>query len=985
MFLGERMGCKPEISKLCDEAKRFLEKAGKTDEAGKFDSLFNQIKVAYDNLAAENQRLRREVKERSKGENLLRERAQKFQAVFRSVHDGLFINYLDVKNQDIGPTIEVNQAACRLLGYSSAELCSLSPFETFLRNADQKTVIKKLLAGEEICFESNINCRDGNLVICDMRACPFSLEDDLFIVTVVRDIHDRRAAEKRLRESEAQLRTAQDIADLSDWFHDLQTGEFKWSEQMERIMGYKPEPEDKDSYEKLIKRIHPDDQHKVSNIKCNPLEHRKFSFYFRMNDKKGATHFILCRGKVELDDAGRAKRLIGVNQDVTEKHEAELRLKENENNLRSILEAVSVGIWEYIPETKTFCMDRSLKEFWGYNWELQNIPERRLWEKVHFQDLQRIKSEFKQMVVGKRPLLDCSLRQRNDAGEYVWILVRAVAVRNASGNVTRIVGCIEDLTESMRFDKLKEQSEFMQRIANIIPVPIFYKDMKGRYLGHNLAFGDFASEIFGKSVVGRTIDDLLSGKNRNTAILLDRIEKSLIKRGVGSASKTFKLVNADGEERIIVNHKSLLRGFDNEPLYVVGVLMDITELKLVENRLRQTTRRLNTTLNSMREMIMCFDENLNLQWGNRAARETFAGKGKKFIGRKWNELWPISDDTKIAEAPIKKILSGNENMLCEKVCTSNGRIYEVCAYPIKDTGGRITGVVEAALDITEHEQAETQAKMQKEQLIQADKMKSLGILVAGVAHEINNPNNFIGINVSIIEKIWKDILPVMRRYMAEHSSFRPGGLPGDRLDECIEDLLSGIKQGAERITKIVDSLKGFVREAPSDSKQYFGVNDALSNAIFLMQNLIRKSTSNFKIENDSQLPAVCGIQQRIEQVIINILQNACQSLRSREEKILVRSYSRNNHKEIVVEIKDEGCGISKDDLSHVTDPFFTTKRDNGGTGLGLSISSSMLKEHNGYFEIESRVNKGTTVRIVIPAVDVLREKLEEDMKGEFYI
>jgi polar amino acid transport system substrate-binding protein len=108
-------------------------------------------------------------------------------------------------------------------------------------------------------------------------------------------------------------------------------------------------------------------------------------------------------------------------------------------------------------------------------------------------------------------------------------------------------------------------------------------------------------------------------------------------------------------------------------------------------------------------------------------------------------------------------------------------------------------------------------------------------------------------------------------------------------------------------------------------------------------------------------------------------------LRSREEQILIRSYSRNKEKEVVVEIRDEGCGICKDDLSHVTDPFFTTKRDNGGTGLGLSISSSMLKEHNGYFEIESRVNKGTTVRIVIPAAEVLREKLEEDMKGEFYI
>ena len=168
---------------------------------------------------------------------------------------------------------------------------------------------------------------------------------------------------------------------------------------------------------------------------------------------------------------------------------------------------------------------------------------------------------------------------------------------------------------------------------------------------------------------------------------------------------------------------------------------------------------------------------------------------------------------------------------------------------------------------------------------------------------------------------------------------------------------------------IVDNLKGYVKETPPDRLEQFSVNDALARSLFLLDNLLKKSTGNFNLKLGTKLPPVSGVQQRIEQVIINVLQNACQALTSHEQGIKVSTCFVKANNEVIIEIKDEGCGIEKQDIPHITDPFFTTRRDSGGTGLGLSISSSIMEEHKGRLEIKSRKGSGTSVKIVLPAAN----------------
>jgi signal transduction histidine kinase len=260
------------------------------------------------------------------------------------------------------------------------------------------------------------------------------------------------------------------------------------------------------------------------------------------------------------------------------------------------------------------------------------------------------------------------------------------------------------------------------------------------------------------------------------------------------------------------------------------------------------------------------------------------------------------------------------------------------------------------------------AGIHKEQLLLANKMQSLGVLINSVAHDINNPNHFININVVLLQRMWENSKPLFHETMKASPDFKLGNIPGNKLEDGVDDLLFGIKEGSERIEKIINSLKAYMHNVPSDIKETFDLHDAIENVNFLLKNQIMKATNKFTIERKSENLLVNGVQQKIEQVIINVLQNACQALTSREQSIQIETDVNLGGKLAVIKIVDAGIGIEAEHLNFITDPFFTTKREIGGTGLGLSISSSILEEHEGRFNFSSEAGNGTAVEIILPLV-----------------
>jgi len=241
--------------------------------------------------------------------------------------------------------------------------------------------------------------------------------------------------------------------------------------------------------------------------------------------------------------------------------------------------------------------------------------------------------------------------------------------------------------------------------------------------------------------------------------------------------------------------------------------------------------------------------------------------------------------------------------------------------------------------------------------------------VSGVAHEINNPNNFMLLNSNNLADIWLEIKPVLDKYSEEKGDFIIAGLPYSELRNEVASLISGIAEGSERIRTIVQNLKNFARQDPGNMDELVDLNKVIGSSVIILSNVIKKSTDYFRTDMDEALPMIKGNFQQVEQVIINLISNACQALSDKTKAIVVSTFFDKDRNRIILEVKDEGQGIEEIDLKHIIDPFFTTKRETGGTGLGLSISYGIIKEHKGNLSFKSKSGKGTVAQITFPSTE----------------
>lgn len=275
-------------------------------------------------------------------------------------------------------------------------------------------------------------------------------------------------------------------------------------------------------------------------------------------------------------------------------------------------------------------------------------------------------------------------------------------------------------------------------------------------------------------------------------------------------------------------------------------------------------------------------------------------------------------------------------------------------------------------------QAEEKARQRQEQLFRAAKMVSLGTLVSGVAHEINNPVTSALLNTQTLRKVWDGVLPILDERSQNEGDFRVGGMTYKEIRKRMPMLLSHIEDGTRRVRDIVTDLKDFARETPAERSDDIDVNEIVLKAVGLVSNLIKKSTNDFSVDYTPNPPVFKGSAQRIEQVVINLVMNACQALPDSERAVRVRTGQDPAEACVFVEIRDEGIGVPPDVLQRIKDPFFTTKREAGGTGLGLAISDRIVRDHEGKMTFISDQGKGTTVRVYFPVPANEREKVGRD-------
>ncbi|TWO79136.1 hypothetical protein CBW56_16375 [Denitratisoma oestradiolicum] len=275
---------------------------------------------------------------------------------------------------------------------------------------------------------------------------------------------------------------------------------------------------------------------------------------------------------------------------------------------------------------------------------------------------------------------------------------------------------------------------------------------------------------------------------------------------------------------------------------------------------------------------------------------------------------------------------------------------------------------------TELSKLNQQLQSAHEQLVQSEKLASIGQLAAGVAHEINNPIGYVQSNLGSLDSYLQDLFELLAAYEAAAAAL-PADHPAllaatalrrekdlDFLRQDVPNLMGESQEGIGRVRKIVADLKDFSRVDSDQTWQWTDLHRGLDSTLNIVNNEIKYKADVVKEYGD--LPEVECLSSQLNQVFMNLLVNAAHSIKANRGLITLRTGREGS--DVWVEVADNGCGIPPENLGRIFDPFFTTKPVGKGTGLGLSLSYGIVQKHHGRIEVKSQIEQGTTFRVTLP-------------------
>ncbi|MFA5825950.1 MAG: ATP-binding protein [Gallionellaceae bacterium] len=421
-------------------------------------------------------------------------------------------------------------------------------------------------------------------------------------------------------------------------------------------------------------------------------------------------------------------------------------------------------------------------------------------------------------------------------------------------------------------------------------------------------------------------------------------------------------------------------------------VLDISTRK----RLEAERQRLSEAVEQALEAIVLTDAEQRMIYVNPAYTHLFGYSAQEVIGQSV-DLLAVADSSYPMPPQVTGIAHEQGSFSGEVQRRSkDGRTILVLlnVATIRDEHNEITGYVGTMSDLTEHKRIELEARQRmvelthanaellelnakleqaQSQLMQSEKMASIGVLAAGVAHEINNPIGYVNSNLGTLEKYLANIFVVLNKYEATEALIAAGNplleelcqikakVDLNYIREDSKSLIAESHQGLERVKKIVLDLKDFSHSESEDKWREEDIHHGLDSTLNVIWNELK-----YKCEVTKEygvLPPVECLLSQLNQVFMNLLVNAAQAIETRGT-ITIRTGTRKD--QVWIEIADTGKGIPPENLSRVFDPFFTTKPVGQGTGLGLSVSFSIIQKHHGEIEVESTPGKGTVFRVILP-------------------
>jgi signal transduction histidine kinase len=335
-----------------------------------------------------------------------------------------------------------------------------------------------------------------------------------------------------------------------------------------------------------------------------------------------------------------------------------------------------------------------------------------------------------------------------------------------------------------------------------------------------------------------------------------------------------------------------------------------------------------------------YDKNGMVQHRNHVCPQYFPQE--TLPGCSCRELFHPDHETSPLDCPVERALAGArvEISIASQPSGGKSRYFDVTATAIEDSKGEQNRALLFLRDVTEK-------RLQELQLMQAEKLSSIGVLAAGVAHEINNPlSSVAGYAEALLRRLNDE------KSLAEDPRF--GDFP---------KYLQVIIRESYRCKGIIDCLLSFSRKSDG-SVCSVNLNEILLEVLELVRHKSRYEKIDIQTNLQSDLPEVSGDPAGLRQVCMNLLMNAHQAIKGAG---VVEISTSTNGKSVLFQIRDTGCGISKEAIDQIWDPFFTTKEVGQGLGLGLAVTYNIVKRHGGDISVESQINKGSKFTVRMPA------------------
>jgi two-component system NtrC family sensor kinase len=545
---------------------------------------------------------------------------------------------------------------------------------------------------------------------------------------------------------------------------------------------------------------------------------------------------------------------------------------------------------------------------------------------------------------------------RTSRGRYGGKFCAEMQILTARGKVKEAEVCIasaksngkmqtyvylRDITERKRFERqIKESEEKYRNLFERVQHGIFISTKEGRFLDCNSALlgilGYRSKEEFLKIDIAR--DLYVNPEHRRTF-------QRLVERNGFVKDFEVEFKRKDGQRITILLTAHPIRNDKGEIIGYQGLNIDITERKKMVTEIAHTNEFLTKLIASSGDCIIAADMKGNIIIFNEEAEELLSYRAEEVMGKvNIVDLYPHGGAKEVMRKLRSEEYGGAGKLIPQQftlVNKSGEHIpVQLSASVVYDEQGREVCSVGFFTDLRPRIQIEKELEETHLQLVNSEKMASLGKLAAGIAHEINNP---LG-GILIYSSLMKEEL--------------------DRGDSRWQDL-EKIVQEATRCKDIVKSLLEFSRQTepkvePTD------INKAITDGLFFLEN--QALFHNIEIVKDLSpvLPMVRGNPGQLKQVFMNIIVNAAEAM-SGGGTLTIKTAPSEDQKVVYIDFADTGEGIPRENLTRIFDPFFTTKELGKGTGLGLSTSYGIIDAHGGRIDVKSKVGKGTTFRIELPA------------------